>query len=53
MMQHFRKKKVKANSVSETCEDNLRCVLKSAGKMVSNSFSFCTESNDKYPKIEE
>lgn len=52
-MQHFGKKKVKANSVSENCEDNLRHVFKSAGERVSNSFSFCTETNDNYPKIEE
>lgn len=53
MMRHFGKKKVKANSASENCEDNLRQHFKLPGERVSNSFSFHTESNDNYPKIEE
>lgn len=50
-MQHFGKNK--ENSASENCEDNLRHVLKSTGKRVSNSFSFHIKSNDNYSIIEE
>lgn len=49
MMQHIGKKRIKENSVSENCEDNLRHVF----KLGKGSQILSAESNDNYPEIEE